>query len=160
MLHWRWLFGYAYNIGYTQCKLKSSTRDNLSSQIMFVSILLFALQLLSSSLVESSTIITPCDESYPLAPSHNTTSSYSVNTITEHTTTSYHHSRNLIGIPPPSYNHNQNSIQDKTIAREYYETGEYYAPLCTDRLHIDIRYLQQCNAGACWDNYIGVSSFI
>ena len=124
---------------------------------MFVSILLVALQLSSSSLVESSTI-TPCDESYPLAPSHNTISSYSVNT-TEHTTTSYHHSRNLIGIPPPSYNHNQNSIQDKIRELEYYETGEYYAPLCTDRLHIDIRYLQSCNAGACWDTSIGVSSF-
>jgi len=127
---------------------------------MYVGILLFVLQLLSlSSLVESSTI-TPCDESYPLAPSHNTISSYSINT--EHTKTSYHHSRNLIGIPPPSYNNHQNSIQDKIIiAREpeYYETGEYYAPLCTDRLHIDIRYLQSCNAGACWDTSIGVSSF-
>ena len=85
-------------------------------QTMFISILLFALQLIllliSSSLVES---ITPCDESYPLAPSHIIKSSYSINT-TEHTTTSYHHSRNLIGIPPPpSYNHNQNSIQIRRL---------------------------------------------
>lgn len=127
---------------------------------MFFSILLVALQLLSSSSLVESSSITPCDESYPLAPSHNIRSSYSINN-TEHTTTSYHHpSRNLIGIPPPSYSHQKNSIQDKKIATEYYETGEYYAPLCTDRLHIDIRYLQQCNAGACWDTYIGVSSFI
>ena len=40
---------------------------------------------------------------------------------------------------------------------EYYETGEYYAPLCPDGRHIDIRKLQRCNGGSCWDDDINVS---
>eukprot|EP00571_Detonula_confervacea_P007518 CAMPEP_0172319030 /NCGR_PEP_ID=MMETSP1058-20130122/36577_1 /TAXON_ID=83371 /ORGANISM="Detonula confervacea, Strain CCMP 353" /LENGTH=698 /DNA_ID=CAMNT_0013033973 /DNA_START=1 /DNA_END=2097 /DNA_ORIENTATION=- len=39
------------------------------------------------------------------------------------------------------------------------ETRQSYAPLCDDGRHIDIRKLQQCNAGSCYNEYIGQCTF-
>ena len=85
-----------------------------------------------------------CDESFPLAPTTATLPS-----LSDHDETR----RQLKVAIPPS----QNNIQTS----EWYETGEYYAPTChdvkTNKRRIDIRYLQQCFGGACWDPQIGVS---
>ena len=64
---------------------------------------------------------------------------------------------NLVAIPPAGSN--DNPLLSKN---EYYETGEYYAPLCIhhDTLRIDIRKLKLCNSGACFDEQIGVSYII
>jgi len=109
--------------------------------------LLFTLLSKVQSLISS----TPCDDSFPLVDttfmsnSHHTTSTSS---------TTYHHDRrNLIAIPNASNNHNDNNNEPA----RYYETGEYYAPLCNDGIHIDIRHLRKCNSGACWDTVVGVS---
>lgn len=111
--------------------------------------LLFTLILISKvqSLISSTS---PCDDSFPLVDttfmsnSHHTTS-------TSSSRTTYHGRRNLIAIPNTSNN------DDNEPAR-YYETGEYYAPLCNDGIHIDIRHLRKCNSGACWDTVVGVSN--
>ena len=85
-----------------------------------------------------------CDESFPLAPTTATLPS-----LSDHDETR----RQLKVAIPPS----QNNIQTS----KWYETGEYYAPTChdikTNKRRIDIRYLQQCFGGACWDPQIGVS---
>lgn len=90
-----------------------------------------------------------CDESFPLAPTTLSSSSSSLSGDNER--------RQLkVAIPPPSQS---NNIPTRTS--EWYETGEYYAPTChdvkTNKRRIDIRYLQQCFGGACWDPQIGVS---
>ena len=89
-----------------------------------------------------------CDESFPLAPTTATLPS-SLSLSLDHDETR----RQLKVAIPPS----QNNIQTS----EWYETGEYYAPTChdvkTNKRRIDIRYLQQCFGGACWDPQIGVS---
>ena len=88
-----------------------------------------------------------CDESFPLAPT--TTTLASLSSLSDHGKTR----RQLKVAIPPS----QNNIQTS----KWYETGEYYAPTChdvkTNKRRIDIRYLQQCFGGACWDPQIGVS---
>ena len=109
--------------------------------------LLFTLILISK--VQSLSTTSPCNDSFPLVDttfmsnSHHTTS-------TSSSRTTYHGRRNLIAIPNTSNN------DDNEPAR-YYETGEYYAPLCNDGIHIDIRHLRKCNSGACWDTVVGVS---
>ena len=89
-----------------------------------------------------------CDESFPLAPTTATLPS-SLSLSLDHDETR----RQLKVAIPPS----QNNIQTS----KWYETGEYYAPTChdvkTNKRRIDIRYLQQCFGGACWDPQIGVS---
>ena len=88
-----------------------------------------------------------CDESFPLAPTGTTLPSSL--SLSDHDETR----RQLKVAIPPS----QNNIQTS----KWYETGEYYAPTCNDiktnKRRIDIRYLQQCFGGACWDPQIGVS---
>ena len=81
--------------------------------------------------LSSTTTSLACDDSFPLVDttfmsnSHHTTS----------TTTTYHDDRRkLIAIPN---NHNDNNNEPA----RYYETGEYYAPLCNDGIHIDIRHI-------------------
>ena len=89
-----------------------------------------------------------CDESFPLAPITTLPSSLS---LSDHDET-----RRQLKVAIPPYN-SQNNIQTSN----WYETGEYYAPTChdvkTNKRRIDIRYLQQCFGGACWDPQIGVS---
>ena len=89
-----------------------------------------------------------CDESFPLAPTTATLPS-SLSLSLDHDETR----RQLKVAIPPS----QNNIQTS----KWYESGEYYAPTChdvkTNKRRIDIRYLQQCFGGACWDPQIGVS---
>ena len=88
-----------------------------------------------------------CDESFPLAPTTTTFLS-----LSDHGET-----RRQLKVAIPPYN-TQNNIQTTS---KWYETGEYYAPTChdtkTNKRRIDIRYLQQCFGGACWDPQIGVS---
>ena len=111
------------------------------------------------------------DDSFPLAPirvPHTTTTSSSnkhqhrhrYNNDANHNT-HYNNNQlqqqekhNLVAIPPAGSN--DNPLLSKN---EYYETGEYYAPLCIheDTLRIDIRKLKLCNSGACFDEQIGVS---
>lgn len=84
----------------------------------------------------------PCDESFPLArPTHRAegTSDYD----------GRRRERRLVPIPPGD------------DSGEYYETGEYYAPLCPDGLHIDVhkRQLRKCTGGACFDNDISVREY-
>ena len=79
-----------------------------------------------------------CDISFPLAPT----------TLPS----SHHHGRQLkVAIPPYT----------QSAEQQWYETGEYYATTChditTNKRRIDIRYLEQCFGGACWDTQIGVS---
>mmetsp|Transcript_17990 Transcript_17990/g.32683 ORF Transcript_17990/g.32683 Transcript_17990/m.32683 type:complete len:913 (-) Transcript_17990:164-2902(-) len=76
----------------------------------------------------------PCNESFPLAPPD---------------TQNHHrrHERRLVAIRPGDE------------SSKYYETGEYYAPLCPDGRHIDIRKLQSCNGEACWDERISHCTF-
>jgi len=90
-----------------------------------------------------------CDESFPLAPTTATLPSSSLSLDHDET-------RRQLKVAIPPYN-SQNNIQTSN----WYETGEYYAPTChdvkTNKRRIDIRYLQQCFGGACWDPQIGVS---
>jgi len=76
----------------------------------------------------------PCNESFPLAPPD---------------TQNHHrrHERRLVAIRPGDE------------SSKYYETGEYYAPLCPDGRHIDIRKLQRCNGGSCWNEEISQCTF-
>ena len=117
--------------------------------------------------------IKSCDDySFPLAPirvPHTTTASsnkhhhhrHRYNNNANHNTHNNNnqpHSQekhNLVAIPPAGSN--DNPLLSKN--NEYYETGEYYAPLCIhqDTLRIDIRKLKLCNSGACFDEQIGVS---
>ena len=67
--------------------------------------------------------------------------------------------------PPKRGDGGQRSLRQRRLVAiprddmgEYYETGEYYAPLCSDGRHIDIRKLQYCNSGSCWNDFINVSS--
>ena len=108
--------------------------------------------LISISKVQSLISSSPCDDSFPLVDTTFMTNSHHT-TSTSSTTTTYHDRRNLIAIPNASNNHND----DKNEPARYYETGEYYAPLCNDGIHIDIRHLRKCNSGACWDTVVGVS---
>ena len=89
---------------------------------------------------------TPCDNSFPLVDTTFMSNSH-------HTTSTTYHDdrRNLVAIP-----NNQNDNNNEPA--RYYETGEYYAPLCNDGVHIDIRHLRKCNSGACWDTVVGVSN--
>ena len=111
--------------------------------------LLFTLLLISK--VQSLSSNSPCDDSFPLVDTTFMTNSH--HTTSTSSTTYHHDRRNLIAIPNASNNHNDNNNEPA----RYYETGEYYAPLCNDGIHIDIRHLQKCNSGACWDTVVGVS---
>lgn len=116
--------------------------------------LLFTLLTISKvqSLVSSTS---PCDDSFPLVDT--TFMSNSHHTTSTSYKTTYHDRRNLIAIPNTSNNHNDNNNNEPA---RYYETGEYYAPLCNDGIHIDIRHLRKCNSGACWDTVVGVSCLL
>ncbi len=53
----------------------------------------------------------------------------------------------LLPIPPA----------DQVESAQYYETGHYYGPLCDDGKRIDIRRLEFCTGGSCWDESVNVS---
>ena len=116
--------------------------------------LLFTLLSISKvqSLFLSST--SPCDDSFPLVDTTFMSNSHHTTSTSSSTTTYHDDRRNLIAIPNASNNHNNDN---ELRPPRYYETGEYYAPLCNDGIHIDIRHLQKCNSGACWDTVVGVS---
>ena len=63
----------------------------------------------------------------------------------------------VVGSINDKYGHiNGNNNENDRGAGNYYESGEYYAPLCPDLVHIDIRKLQRCEEGSCWNECIGV----
>ena len=74
----------------------------------------------------------PCDDSFPLATPHGNSGRHLG-----------HHERRLVAIDP-----NESGM--------HYETGEYYAPLCSDGRRIDIRKLFRCNGGACFNEELNV----
>eukprot|EP00581_Thalassiosira_minuscula_P033122 CAMPEP_0183763346 /NCGR_PEP_ID=MMETSP0739-20130205/9637_1 /TAXON_ID=385413 /ORGANISM="Thalassiosira miniscula, Strain CCMP1093" /LENGTH=718 /DNA_ID=CAMNT_0026001747 /DNA_START=150 /DNA_END=2306 /DNA_ORIENTATION=+ len=77
----------------------------------------------------------PCDESFPLA----------------HPASQNRRGRregHLVPIPP-----------GVGASSKHYESGEYYAPLCSDGRHVDIRRLQRCNGGSCWNDDINQCTF-
>jgi len=80
-----------------------------------------------------------CDESFPLAPPPPAFKSNNGNG----------RRRRLVAIPPGD-----------TVSGEYYETGEYYAPLCPDGRRIDIRELGRCVGDSCYDEAIGFCTFV
>ena len=83
-----------------------------------------------------------CDESFPLAPAPPPNSQD-------------HHRRHLF-----SWGRDRRlvAIRPGGKSRKYYETGEYYAPLCPDGNRIDIRKLYRCSGQSCWDEEISVRS--
>jgi len=55
--------------------------------------------------------------------------------------------------------HHRNRQQRRLVAVPNDETGQSYAPLCSDGYHIDVRELQRCNSGSCWSEYINQCTF-
>ena len=87
-----------------------------------------------------------CDESFPLAPpppARRQSSRIGSNSGADNE----HQKRRLVAIPP---------AEDRSTG-EYYQTGEYYAPLCSDGQRIDLRKLIRCVNDQCFDEDIGVS---
>lgn len=99
----------------------------------------------ADSLHDGTNFLRSCDESFPLAP------------------------------PAPPHSDSQNSrrhhlfpwrreprlvaIQPGENSHEFYETGEYYAPICPGGERVDIRKLFRCNSGACWNEFISQCTF-
>ena len=109
--------------------------------------------LLSISKVQSLISSSPCDDSFPLVDTTFMSNSHHTTSTSSSRTTYHDDRRNLIAIP----NASSNNHNDSNEYARHYETGEYYAPLCNDGIHIDIRHLRKCNSGACWDTVVGVS---
>mmetsp|Transcript_18801 Transcript_18801/g.39412 ORF Transcript_18801/g.39412 Transcript_18801/m.39412 type:complete len:697 (+) Transcript_18801:62-2152(+) len=108
------------------------------------------LALLSLQVYASKNAIAPpqkslrsCDESFPQAPAPPPDSQ---DHHRRHSI-SWGRERRLVAIGPGGQ------------SRKFYETGEYYAPLCPDDSHIDIRKLYRCNAGSCWNEEISQCTF-
>ena len=78
-----------------------------------------------------------CNESFPLA----------------HPDSQNHYRRYLF---PWRRERRHVAIRPGDESGEFYETGEYYAPLCPDGRHIDIRKLYRCNGGSCLNEDISV----
>mmetsp|Transcript_12449 Transcript_12449/g.27052 ORF Transcript_12449/g.27052 Transcript_12449/m.27052 type:complete len:765 (+) Transcript_12449:177-2471(+) len=105
---------------------------------MFIRTILLAL--LSSGAAAANLRSGPCDDSFPLAPL--------TRTVTSNNGRSKRHDRRLVAIPPGD------------DSGEYYETGEYYAPLCPDGRRIDIRELARCVGDQCYDEDIGFCVYV
>eukprot|EP00571_Detonula_confervacea_P000160 CAMPEP_0172328612 /NCGR_PEP_ID=MMETSP1058-20130122/60441_1 /TAXON_ID=83371 /ORGANISM="Detonula confervacea, Strain CCMP 353" /LENGTH=1378 /DNA_ID=CAMNT_0013045733 /DNA_START=151 /DNA_END=4288 /DNA_ORIENTATION=- len=113
-------------------EIKESRPNNVHPTIL--------LALLSSGAAAANLRSGPCDDSFPLAPL--------TRTVTSNNGRSKRHDRRLVAIPPGD------------DSGEYYETGEYYAPLCPDGRRIDIRELARCVGDQCYDEDIGFCVYV
>ncbi|KAL7550905.1 hypothetical protein ACHAWF_014104 [Thalassiosira exigua] len=77
-----------------------------------------------------------CDDSFPLAASPRS----SDGSMRLRRLAAAGSGRHLVPVPPR-----------KGERSEYYESGEYYAPLCPDGRRVGVRELSRCSGGACWD---------